>query len=864
MGAGFRRRSALPGASSSPPSATPCSASASRRRNHIDLRGGRWPQAFREAGSSGDMAVVGSSVGAIPLLGQEFARNGYFNIALHASFGGIFMPLAVWTAVRTPGVHHQAVLERVLGLRGQGPQNLGAIYFHAFFFGGGGYTVYGYPLEGFYHTPCIGFPKPQASGLLRKAKWGVVLAVHSAAILMQAIGTQMHFFLDGGGLLFEGPNCIHSDVPSPLTLVLGILQSFAQAPRYQGPAGPSSCATVIGDPDAGHLDRACAYRGVSCPEAKGTALQSGLLASWLFMERQWPSWPQTCLEFPVALLIFFTVLGVWASRASLAPLAFGPSVFLVAEPRPGTREIFGSAIRLEHGNPKMTEVDSLSGNSKAGLAHHGAEEAKASVQMYVAVGVAMVGAAMFGFDQGNFGNVQAFESFRNEWCLKNYGDVFSCSEEGSLDNDRWNDDFVTWGATLITFGAAAGAIIAGPPLTNKLGRRPCIQIGGFVCFIGCLMASYFSFHSVPEFFVGRFITGAGVGISCFALPLYNAEISTPGIRGATGSLFQLNVVVGCFISCLITFFDKDWYMGMLLPGLAGAVLVVGGFFIPESPRFVMEKMMHKDHNVEKALAAGTKYAGIRKGDVSAEANEIMDQIKEEMNIEHVSFIGLFKERNLRKRTFIACTLVICQQTTGVNAFLGYAATLFKQCGINDPIQFNAIFNSIMIFGCVAGLLLVDSKYGGRRCQLLVATVMMGPPLLLAGLALQFDWAGLITMTCVIIYGVGFQFAWGTIPWIYPAEIFSMAEKESAVSLAVGFNYIANAVIIYITPTLMKWSTPGTLLVFAVLNILNAFFVFAYIKETKGVPLEQIPDLFRRKKYDEEGSTTDGGSSSEGF
>ena len=24
------------------------------------------------------------------------------------------------------------------------------------------------------------------------------------------------------------------------------------------------------------------------------------------------------------------------------------------------------------------------------------------------------------------------------------------------------------------------------------------------------------------------------------------------------------------------------------------------------------------------------------------------------------------------------------------------------------------------------------------------------------------------MTCVIIYGVGFQFAWGTIPWIYPA------------------------------------------------------------------------------------------------
>ena len=28
----------------------------------------------------------------------------------------------------------------------------------------------------------------------------------------------------------------------------------------------------------------------------------------------------------------------------------------------------------------------------------------------------------------------------------------------------------------------------------------------------------------------------------------------------------------------------------------------------------------------------------------------------------------------------------------------------------------------------------------------------------------------------MLYGVGFQFAWGTIPWIYPAELFSMSEK----------------------------------------------------------------------------------------
>eukprot|EP00441_Pelagodinium_beii_P039245 CAMPEP_0197628950 /NCGR_PEP_ID=MMETSP1338-20131121/7021_1 /TAXON_ID=43686 ORGANISM="Pelagodinium beii, Strain RCC1491" /NCGR_SAMPLE_ID=MMETSP1338 /ASSEMBLY_ACC=CAM_ASM_000754 /LENGTH=510 /DNA_ID=CAMNT_0043199955 /DNA_START=44 /DNA_END=1576 /DNA_ORIENTATION=- len=477
-------------------------------------------------------------------------------------------------------------------------------------------------------------------------------------------------------------------------------------------------------------------------------------------------------------------------------------------------------------------------------------EAQPKCATYASIAVAMVGAAMFGLDQGNFGNVQGFESFREDWCLHRYGEEHSCSEEGSVHNVKWQDDFVLWGAVLITIGATAGALLLGPPLMNRCGRRPCVGIGGAICFFGCLLASYLSVHSVIAFFHGRFITGFGVGVSCFALPVYNAELSTASIRGATGTLFQLNVMLGCFAAVLITLVDKDWYFGMMLPGLAGAVLAVSCFFIPESPRYVMEK---------KGYDAGFQcLSRVRAGDVHLEAQEILTQIQEEKDIENVTFLGLFRERNLRKRVFIACTLVVGQQATGVNAFLGYAATIFRSIGIDNPIEFNVIFNSIMIIGCVAGLLLVDSKYGGRRSQLLIASALMGPPLILAGLALHFNWPGMITMVCVIIYGVGFQFAWGSIPWIYPAEIFSMAEKGAAVSLAVGMNYISNAVVIFITPYLMQWSVPGTLFFFGALNLLNAMFVYFYIKETKGVPLESIPDLFgekaRGRKLEEKSSS----------
>merc|ERR1711879_786503 len=98
------------------------------------------------------------------------------------------------------------------------------------------------------------------------------------------------------------------------------------------------------------------------------------------------------------------------------------------------------------------------------------------------------------------------------------------------------------------------------------------------------------------------------------------------------------------------------------------------------------------------------------------------------------------------------------------------------CGITDPLVFNTIFNCVMIAGCVFGLLLIDSRFGGRKCPLLAAAVIMGPPLVVAGGCLglpEEEQPKALIMVCLVTYGIGFQFAWGTIPWLYPAEIFSL-------------------------------------------------------------------------------------------
>jgi len=474
--------------------------------------------------------------------------------------------------------------------------------------------------------------------------------------------------------------------------------------------------------------------------------------------------------------------------------------------------------------------------------------AKPNVQMYASISLAMVGAMMFGLDQGNFGNVQTFEDFRDHWCVgAGYGNSVTCHHPQVEHNVAWNTGFVLWGGTLITLGAAVGALTLAPILCNKAGRRPAVAAGGAICFVGCLLASYLSFGIVWIFYIGRFVTGFGVGVSCMALPLYNAECSTPTIRGTTGSLFQFNVAFGGLAATLFTLCVKDWALGMFLPGIAGAVLMVVMPFLPESPRYVMSKTGDYDKGLEELKK-------IRQGRVTVEADEIWAEVQAEKDTVELGFTDLLSERNLRKRVLIAIMLLVCQQLTGVNAFLSYAGTIFAKAGMSDPIMVNSIFNGGMLIFCVIGLMTIDSKFGGRKCQLLVATCIMGPPLIVAATAIGQHWPSFITVICVCIYGGGYQFAWGLVPWIYPSEIFSMAEKESAVSLAVFSNYVINALVVYVTPLLMAWSTPGAFYIFGGLNFFCGLFVFIWVKETKGVPLEMVPALFTRGGGDSDGKS----------
>ena len=73
----------------------------------------------------------------------------------------------------------------------------------------------------------------------------------------------------------------------------------------------------------------------------------------------------------------------------------------------------------------------------------------------------------------------------------------------------------------------------------------------------------------------------------------------------------MNVAIGSVLATMICRWITDWGLGMFLPGIAGAMLALASFFLPESPRYVMEK-----HGYEAGKAMLKR---IRRGNVEVEA-----------------------------------------------------------------------------------------------------------------------------------------------------------------------------------------------------------------------------------------------------
>ncbi|XP_031122823.1 sugar transporter ERD6-like 7 isoform X1 [Ipomoea triloba] len=386
--------------------------------------------------------------------------------------------------------------------------------------------------------------------------------------------------------------------------------------------------------------------------------------------------------------------------------------------------------------------------------------------------------------------------------------------------------------SILTFGAMIGAITSGP-IADFIGRKGAMRMSGAFCVAGWL-AIYFAKGAVLMD-IGRLATGYGMGVFSYVVPVFIAEIAPKDLRGSLTTLNQLMICTGVSVAFILGTI-LTWRALALTGIIPCAILVIGLFIIPESPRW-LAKIGHQKEFENSLRALRGKDA-----DISKEAAEIMDYIETLEKLPKAKWLDLFQRRYLRSVT-VGVGLMVCQQFGGINGICFYTSSIFESSGFPSDVG-TIIYAILQVIITALGATLIDRA--GRKpllvvsgAGLVIGCALTGISFYMKGHEIAVNASPLLAVIGILVYIGSFSAGMGAVPWVVMSEIFPINIKGVAGSLATLVNWFGAWLCSYTFNFLMAWSSFGTFFLYAVINALAILFVIKIVPETKGKTLEQI-------------------------
>ena len=386
----------------------------------------------------------------------------------------------------------------------------------------------------------------------------------------------------------------------------------------------------------------------------------------------------------------------------------------------------------------------------------------------------------------------------------------------------------------LALGCIVGCLVAGT-ISEKYGRRAALMTAAAIFALSSLGMAFAP--SLSFFISARFAAGIGVGMASMLSPMYIAEISPAAIRGRMVSLNQFTIVLGILVTNLVNYSlrnngDEAWRWMFGLGIIPSAIFCIGIIFLPESPRWLVKKGRPEKAKRVLSLMGTSNYA-----------EKTFDDIRASLSVQTKTDFTLPFQKLFRPALIAGIVLAMFQQFCGINVVFNYSTTIFESMGFNtdDQLMQTVFIGAVNLFFTFVAFALVDKI--GRKPLMLTGAIGLAILYLLIAQFLQTD---PVLSTVLLLMAIGlYASSLAPVTWVLISEIFPGKVRSEATTIAVICLWSAYFILTFTFPILSQWmgGVANTFYIYTGICIIAALFIWRKVKETKGLTLEEMDNVF---------------------
>lgn len=263
----------------------------------------------------------------------------------------------------------------------------------------------------------------------------------------------------------------------------------------------------------------------------------------------------------------------------------------------------------------------------------------------------------------------------------------------------------------IYYGGAFFGSFLQQPTSDRWGRRVAMGLGSFIVSIsGALSAASVN---LAMFLAFRFLTGVGAAMVLTVSPQFIGELSPPHSRGWLVSLNVVGQTTGYLVSAATALGFSwvtqsiQWRLNFILLAIFALLISVLMYFIPESPRWLVQKERYDD-----ALAVLKKIHSHSSDPNFTLAKAEMIQIREQLSAESKlprGYLHIWRTPALRRRALCTVLVWVTAMSTGILVLANYIPVLFGGLGYGFRLQLglSVAWLGAVVAGAISGGAMAD-------------------------------------------------------------------------------------------------------------------------------------------------------------